>query len=175
MDKEFVDAGQADSVLKAADPLFDKLKQSATPGGWADRHVGQALGAGAEGLAGLPGKVAGDVIGPATTYARKQLGSTFANTPLGDILGKAAAKPTEDEFAKERDYETYRNELGDLLRKIYPGIGGSEYNQKLAAIAPDYNDTPTNVQQKRKAFEDLVKTGVKHNMLKNHGLTNEKD
>src|SRR5579859_3183070 len=181
LEKEFVDSKQADAVLAAADPLFDKMKQTATPGGFIGRNVGHAtaaVGAGIGSIFGHPaigaaiGEGAKDVVGPAITQVRKQAGKAFANTPLGDVLGKATAKPREDEFSKERQYETYRNELGDLLRKVYPGIGGSEYSQKLSAISPDLNDTPDDIHQKRKAFEDLVKTAVKHGLLDSKGLTN---
>lgn len=154
LQEQYAHASKADEVLKRAKDLYTSLHQNATPGGWIGRTAQHAN------LEGIP--IAGPILqgvsnfaGDAYTGARKHLG---------------LAQPGSDEFSENRQYDTARQELGDMLRNIYPGIGGGEYNAKLNAIVPDQTDKPEDITRKQRAFEDLIKTSGSLNVLKNKGL-----
>lgn len=155
LQEQYAHASKADSVMAKAKDLYTALHENATPGGWIGRtaqHVN------AEGV---------PIVGPILQGASNVLGDIYTGARKGMGVNNGA-----DEFSQNRQYDTARQELGDMLRSIYPGIGGGEYNAKLNAIVPDQTDKPEDVTRKQKAFEELVKTSGALNVLKNKGLAN---
>lgn len=163
LQEQYAKAQRADEVLARARDIYTELVNKATPGGWTGRQLEHTHLEGLPGIAGAVGSIAsgaGNLIEGGYTGVRKGLAA--AGAPIG----------YEDEFSKNRQYETARQKLGDLLRSVFPGIGGGEYNSKLNAIVPDYEDKPADITKKIKAFEDLIKTSGEFNVIKNEGLAN---
>lgn len=161
--EQYTKTAKADAVLQQASGIYKDLISNATVGGWTGRHAAGGIGAATAAIPVIGAPLAG-VIGAGTGLLGA--GVTEARHLMG--YDKAGG----DEFEKERNYDTAKNKLGDLLRQAYPGIGGEEYNQKLSTIAPDQKDTPANVTKKMQTFEDLIKSATERNLLKDNGMAN---
>lgn len=155
---QYAKAQKADEVISRARDIFSSLKRNATPGGWTARLAEHTS------LEGVP------VVGSALNAIGQFAGDAITGVRQG--MGVQDKVDPGNEFSKNRQYETSRQELGDLLRSVFPGIGGGEYNSKLNAITPDREDSQDDVKKKMRAFEDLIKTSGEFNVLKNKGLTN---
>lgn len=148
-------ASKADAVLAQAKDLYRELSENATPGGWTERHVAP------ESLSGIP--VVGEALGALGSYA-------------GDAITgarRAVGMNKDDEFSQNRQYNTAAQKLSDMLRSVYPSIGGGELHSKMSGLLPDQKDTKEDLTKKMKAFEDLIKTSGPFNVIENAGLANK--
>lgn len=161
LQEQYAKAQKADEVLSRAKGIYSSLQQNATQGGWLSRQIGGGSLAGAAASIPVVGTAAAGVLGAAGQYGGEAL------TGLRKGFGKNG---DSDEFSMNRQYDTAKQELGDLLRSVYPGISGGEYSSKLSAIVPDLNDKPEDIKKKMTAFEDLIKTSGEFNLLKNKGM-----
>lgn len=149
--EQYARAQKADEVLSRAEALYNTLAANRDSiGGWISRQVG-GVDTGGEGI-----------IGTAASMAGKYAGDVFSGfRDLGD---------NSHEQEMNRSYNTAAQELSDMLRSVYPSIGGGELHSKMSGILPDKNDTPEQVKDKMKAFEDLIRTSGEFNFLKDNHM-----
>lgn len=163
--EQYARAQKADEVLNRAGALFDQLQKSSnSTGGWMSRQIGD-VGGGGDGMIGaatnLAGKFAGDLTSQFNDKTRE----------IGDKLGvNDHNEPAPKEAELNRSYNTAAQELSDMLRSVFPAIGGGELHSKLNGILPENGDTPKQIQAKKQAFSDLVRTSGEFNMLKDNGM-----
>lgn len=160
LQSQYNKAKQADEVLSRMPDIYRSLISNATPGGWVGRN-NPLTGLGPA-LATIP------VLGPAAAGVVAGAGNLAGEGVTG--ARRLFGKENGNEFSKERQYEGSKNQLGDMLRTIFPGISMDEYNRKLSSITPDRSDTTQDITHKMKIFEDLVKTSNEFGILHDKGM-----
>ena len=167
--KQYGEASNVDQVLAQARDVYSNLAKNATAGGWTAQNIAPQALVGAAGAIPLVGKPLAGALAGVGSLAGEAV-SAYKNIMPSSMGGTEKGAPSE--FERQRNFDAYNTQLGDLLKRVYGEAGYAELGEKANGIKIGVTDTPANITAKMKTFEALAKSKVTKNMLKDAGMVN---